>query len=130
MVAKFTESPWSVKWGTDKDGDPYFDIVKQDGDADDNGRMIDASYSIVEMAYPVIDEDEAKANGHLIAAAPDLYTALDRLLEVARDIAAEQCSDGENVAYWNRRTGEGWRAVRNAESALAYARGEDVRHDD
>ena len=107
--AMFTEGSWRVSWGEDKEGDPYFDILKNDGDVDDDGRMVDASYSIVEMAYPVVDEDEAKANANLIAAAPDLYAALMKL----RDSVKACCADEQ--------------ALRGADMALAYARGEDFR---
>ena len=103
---RFTEGPWRVEWGTGPDSEPYFDILKSDGDADDDGRMIDASYSIVEAAFPVIDMEVAKANANLIAAAPDLYDALMKL----RDSVKACCADRA--------------ALRCADLALAYARGE------
>ena len=89
-------------WGAD-----YFDILKSDGDAGDDGRTVDASYSIVEMAYPVMqEEDEARANADLIAAAPDLYAALMAL----RDAAKACCADPNLLG--------------RADMALAYARGQ------
>jgi hypothetical protein len=108
----FTEGPWRVTWAIDGEGEAYFDVLKSDGDADDDGRMVDASYSIIESAYPVIADDEAKANANLIAAAPDLYDALAELrlrLDKPGDLAT---------------------AIRRADMALAYARGEDYRFED
>ncbi len=68
-------------------------------------------------------DPEVEANARLIAAAPELLAALERLVEVVADFAAEQCDAGENVAYWNRTTGGGWLAVKLAETAIAKAKG-------
>lgn len=69
-------------------------------------------------------DDEKRANARLLAAAPDLLWALETLMEVASDIAAEQCDDGENVTYWNRATGAGWRALKQAQAAISKANGD------
>lgn len=78
---KFTEGPWRAEWGTDNEGDPYFDICSVRPDADDDGRLQDYGGSIVEAAYPVIqDQTEAKANAELIATAPEMFCALAQAL--------------------------------------------------
>lgn len=121
MATKFTEGSWRVEWGTGPDSEPYFDILKNDGDAGDDGRMVDASYSIVEAAFPVIEnEEEYRANANLIGAAPDLYAALDGLRTAIRDIKA-----GADIGWWPQLD----RAMGSAEMALAYARGENYRPD-
>lgn len=106
---RFTEGPWRVEWTKDSLGCPMFSVIKVDGDADDDGRMVDASYSIIEEAFPVLATDEDKANADLIAAAPDLYDALMRLRAAAKACCADQ------------------HALMSADMALAYARGEDFR---
>ena len=122
---KFTEGSWRVEWVKDESGESYFDILKNDGDAGDDGRMVDASYCIVEMAYPVIDnEEEGEANAWLMAAglrdpaaAPDLYAALNAL--------SREITRGHTQGHDERRL----RAlVRNADMTLACARGEDYRY--
>lgn len=112
-TTKFTEGSWRVEWAEDGHGDRFFNVLKNDGDADDYGRMVDASYSIIEMAYPVIDADEAVANAHLIAAAPDLYAALQWCVEIVDEYGWGVNSDAARV---------------NAEATLAYARGEAYRY--
>ena len=58
-----------------------------------------------------IDEDEAKANAYLFAAAPDLYEALDALVNVVSDLNLDP-------------SGHTIHAVNAADIALAKARGE------
>ena len=59
-----------------------------------------------EWVWP--DEAECTANAHLIAAAPDLYAALERLVSEWRGVDA----------------GTLFKAVKEAEATLAKARGE------
>jgi hypothetical protein len=118
---KFTEGSWRVEWDTDEEGGGSFDVLKSDGDVDDDGRMVDASYSIIEMAYGVLGEEKNRANANLIAAAPDLYDALARLrlmMATRGDWGA-----GHQMGYLRD-------ACRRAEMALAYARGEAYRWSD
>lgn len=115
---QWTEGPWHVSWGADKEGAPYFDILKSDGDADDDGRMVDASYSIVEMAYPVIDnEEEARANALLMSAAPELYRCLDAVLPWLRETLKDYERIGQEPAVRALMA-----TIRGSEAILAWAR--------
>ena len=122
---RFTEGPWSIAWANDEGVDPYFDVMKQDGDADDEGRMVDASYSIIEMAYPVTDEETARANAALIAASPSLYYTLDRALIWLRFLAENHHPISSHPQAIEVRN-----LIRSAEHVLAYARDEHVSVDD
>ena len=59
-----------------------------------------------------IDGNECKANAHLIAAAPEMYEALEELLRCVRSF------EQEGEAEWMKSE------IRDAEKALAKARGE------
>ena len=67
---KWTKGPWPIK----PTGD-FKRIVIGDGLVDGPG-----GYEVAEVYSDDCDRDEALANAHLIAAAPDLYAALDGLL--------------------------------------------------
>ena len=67
---KWTKGPWPIK----PTGD-FKRIVIGDGLVDGPG-----GYEVAEVYSDDCDRDEAMANAHLIAAAPDLYAALDGLL--------------------------------------------------
>jgi hypothetical protein len=120
IMTKHTEGSWRVEWSDSAaDGSASFTIMKSDGDADDDGRMVDASYSIIEDAFPVLDDEENRANANLIAAAPDLYDALGALVtEVTR---------GHTQGHDERRLRT---LAQRADMVLAYARGESYRFDD
>ena len=63
---KWTKGPWPIK----PTGD-FKRIVIGDGLVDGPG-----GYEVAEVYSDDCDRDEAMANAHLIAAAPDLYAAL------------------------------------------------------
>lgn len=93
---KFTPGPWEVGYGLLDGG--YLGIWKS------------GSETVVARISPTDREtDEDKANAHLIAAAPDMYAAL----EEARDIC---CAD--NCGSYHTRTYKEWTAL------LSKARGE------
>ena len=64
---KWTKGPWPIK----PTGD-FKRIVIGDGLVDGPG-----GYEVAEVYSDDCDRDEAMANAHLIAAAPDLYAALE-----------------------------------------------------
>mgnify|MGYP003443857007 FL=1 len=66
METKWTPGPWPVK----PTGD-FKRIVIGDGLVEGPG-----GYEVAEVYSDDCDRDEAMANAHLIAAAPDLYAAL------------------------------------------------------
>ena len=70
MSEKWTKGPWHVEIGEDEnDGDIYVCHPETECDAT----------TIVNFEEPT---DEDAANAHLIAAAPDLYEALDTLVAI------------------------------------------------
>ena len=75
---KWTKGPWPIK----PTGD-FKRIVIGDGLVDGPG-----GYEVAEVYSDDCDRDEAMANAHLIAAAPDLYAALEAIRdnEVVRAI--------------------------------------------
>ena len=75
---KWTKGPWPIK----PTGD-FKRIVIGDGLVDGPG-----GYEVAEVYSDDCDRDEAMANAHLIAAAPDLYAALEliRNNEVVRAV--------------------------------------------
>ena len=64
---KWTKGPWPIK----PTGD-FKRIVIGDGLVDGPG-----GYEVAEVYSDDCDRDEAMANAHLIAAAPDMYAALE-----------------------------------------------------
>lgn len=99
---EFTKGPWRLSryhW-------PYAEIVVGDGNdsmAKSEGRLICQNESLGKS------KDEYRANAHLIAAAPEMYKALDRTL-----IALLECDF--DVYFPDE--------VKQMQAALAKARGE------
>ena len=91
MSAGFTKGPWPVE----RTGDGKRYVV--------GNKLVEGYYEVAEVYSDDCDPDEAKANAHLIAAAPDMYEAL------------EEC-----VAF----TGAHGGPFAKARAALAKARGE------
>ena len=92
---KFTPGPWLI--GEDQCVDETWSIVTTSG-----GSII----------ANVNDRHDRKANAHLIAAAPDLYEALEKLRSYSDAIAAGRINyrPGDHIAV--------------ADAALAKARGQ------
>ena len=107
MSAGFTPGPWDADWWywviRDLHNQPAFERGEKDG-----------------HGYPGFDGDNT-ANANLIAAAPDLYEALDEVrVHIAADIENEERRDEPNeqrLALFKRR-------LAMADTALARARGE------
>ena len=108
MTAKFTKGPWKV------DGS-IRSVKGENGETDEYCAYIHPDYPpyrgticTIQSCNHIdgITSGEAKANAHLITAAPELYEALDKL---ARFV---YCEDQENEL------------VKNAIKALKKARGE------
>ena len=101
---KWTKGPWPIK----PTGD-FKRIVIGDGLVDGPG-----GYEVAEVYSDDCDRDEAMANAHLIAAAPDLYAALDNL---------ETAATGAGVPHQQERKLL-HECITAARAALAKARGE------
>jgi|SRR5208282_3854823 len=76
-MAKFTPGPWNLVNKFAEDGDAY-------GDAEIHAPL---RYPIVLLE---ICDEEARANAHLIAAAPEMYEALKACAVELRDIEVMQ----------------------------------------
>lgn len=69
MEAKYTKGKWSI--------DKFGSIV------DSQGKTIQC----FGVAIPMVSSDEAKANAKLIAAAPDMFNILERLIKANKNLA-------------------------------------------
>ena len=97
---KFTKGPWKLSSNPGGPGDqPAFPSV-----IDMSGRP--HGEDIVCSAYG--DQDTVKANAYLIAAAPEMYEMLDRLV----------------ATYWGQHGGGCEQDLRDAKDLLEKARGE------
>lgn len=114
-MADFTPGPWAV-------------VANLSGSENHKGFYIKSKKFV--LAYDVIpvDEDgnEGRANAHLIAAAPDLYAALEAALP--RLAHKFECGRVKPTAEWE--DGGSWDfsgcncEIRTVKAALAAARGE------
>lgn len=86
---------------------PWFSVTRLSGSENHHGFKICGNDGWALAEVMPVDEDgiEGKANAHLIAAAPELYEALETCL------------------LYGAMTGDDW-AIFKAETALAKARGE------
>jgi len=94
MNTKFTPGPWEVHHGVDVTGYPVFYIH---------------GFSGPEKR----DKETLDANTHLIAAAPELYEALDEVLRSLSNPALADYLDDEDLGR-----------IESAKAALAKANGE------
>jgi hypothetical protein len=90
---KWTQGPWSTNW-------------------QDNGTEVFGADGYWLMSMKRITE-ELKANARLIAAAPELYEALEECKRVLSDLQSTQLEGTRTRAAWEK-----------ARAALAKARGE------
>jgi hypothetical protein len=121
--AKFTKGPWVCKELPYFSGSPFreYEINRPDGWT----RIAKVIVSVSSLADDYAPARDLEANAHLIAAAPELYEAL----QIARDYVAAELED-ERQAY------KGYEASSNimtieedlsrADAALAKARGESL----
>lgn len=78
--------------------------------------IVEGSRKICIIDNPHKSEEENNANGHLIAAAPEMYAALEKIIEMNRQAAQDQYGDIEKAETWD--------CVKVARETLAKARGE------
>lgn len=108
---KWTPGPWSVMRAEKSlDGCRFENgnfAVMAPGDCEDHP-IADCSCN-----HTCRLDDECEANAHLIAAAPDLYDGLDRVLDYLKAIVAARGIEG----------GAAIRGIEIAEAALSKARG-------
>lgn len=108
----FTPGPWEIIGDDANQGVPFIAIGA--------GEMGTSTYRNVCEVYGNGDDleltDEDRAQAHLIAAAPALYGALDRALELAADL-----EEGGRVF-----SPEQLAEIRRFEAVLAQARGEQL----
>lgn len=117
----WTDGQWFERVDQGDDA-TYGDILIADADADDDGRTVDASWTILEAGLLTqADSATNRANLRLMASAPDLYDALARL---------RACL--QTLGLWEqtrrRQPGSLWDACHRAEMALARAVGDDSTH--
>ena len=99
---KWTAGPWTF----DPDDDNEAKFV---GDDDHEGTILNDHWHIARI-WNYRDDEECRANAHLIAAAPELYEALERMEKHFRILPPKH--DGEGSVF------------AQATAALAKARGE------
>lgn len=79
-MSKYTPGPWKFEL-FDNDSDTNFVLSSVDVDAGPDGRPQDYGKSILEGMLVSESSDELDANARLIAAAPDLFEALMKIIE-------------------------------------------------
>ena len=110
MIAKFTPGPWKAFWsGT------YYDIRVSEEEGGEDIWTYSPHFAIViqnSLYRHTSGLEKQEANAHLIAAAPAMYEALERIAE-----------------YWNGGSDSAVGAIETvmeiAEAALAKAEGRD-----
>ena len=112
METKFTESPWSV--GNGGKHEPHTTIYCDDT----MGSAIASTF----MKYTTTSNDEAKANAHLIASAPDMYNKLEACLRAFDALYPVDESTIEDCDYSEFKAVHA--LINNIELLLAKARGE------
>ena len=81
---KFTPGPWlSYKLQDD-------DVINITTRRRKEGHLVDVAFISVGLDKPF--DDEQRANAHLIAAAPDMYAALEQIAKICRPLNAPNCA--------------------------------------
>lgn len=83
---KHTQGPWNITKGANVEGDRFYGYIRE----------TKTGYFVAEL-YRTSSDEEAEANGHLIAAAPELLEACRLALNII-----EQCIDYESMPINNR----------------------------
>ena len=113
----WTPGPWSLEWD---DGMVLVTVERPSGRYSDgpSGRQFSPDTRTI-VTLRTSTEWNAEADARLIAAAPDLYEALDGLLVAytRTDLAFDELSAGERRAYFDAKENA-------ARAALARARGD------
>ena len=104
MTNKFTPGPWE----REESDYPSMEETILEG----CGRVVGSGYTICQMAD--FSEEKLAANAHLIAAAPELYEALEEFVTETRAYQSPECEECPIVGP----------ILRIADKALAKARGE------
>lgn len=111
---KWTPGPWLIKF-CDVGDEEVFIAPIEIRSGQNNFPIVDTEGGLASAGNSWRIE-EIEANAHLISAAPELYQALQKMLETARGLLRGECYD---------RSGEKFLAqFSEAEAALAKARGE------
>lgn len=113
MMPEWTPRPWQIaknKWNA-KAHEPWTDAIKIEGD-------IEANWVVPPLVCVTYRGDGQDANAHLIAAAPDLFEALEFIFE---HIADKERGPRDLYPAFGL---DASRAIEGARAALAKARGE------
>jgi len=122
MSGQHTPGPWAVLDGTLLRTSEFASFPRTIGkglDTDGSGPWIHVAHI---SQNPVVGAEEAEANAHLIAAAPEMLVALERLAERVAELESD-LNDGLNEAvraYYGHVTP----ALAFAQRIAAKARGE------
>jgi len=106
MKPKFTPGTWEFRWGDsgDWESEPYCEVVSES-----HGKIADIDDRV--------GETETKFNGRVIAAAKDLYMALEGVLDEFDEYDEAMSSIGRGHEDYGRQR-------RDAKAILAKIRGE------
>jgi hypothetical protein len=81
---KFTKGPWSICWATYDGRRVQFEIT-----AAPYGSIRPLAQTRWKTDWSEVEGEELEANGHLIAAAPELYEALKRARDMLQSVAGD-----------------------------------------
>ena len=113
-MTKFTPGPWRLKTDGNMGNTIEAQTNRRSHEFDKGWRSVATFQSACESDFYADQEENGRANGELIAAAPELYEALDKLLHEILEAGFASASD------------YGWpKVIPAARAALAKARGEE-----
>lgn len=112
-MTEFTKGPWRKDGPTYSEENDQFCINIVGGDGDE----MPTWYAVSSYIWGT-QKEKAEANAHLIAASPDLYEALEKLLALCGGVLAQKLDDPSRIAEFP--------AIINAHAALDKARGDYI----